>query len=355
MNERRFRSILLELIDENPFAIRAVLQILEVAYTTTVPTLAVTCADRPRLLVNLAFVGEHCACDEEVKAVIFHEFLHVVLRHTERRQPPTPARHLAVDAVINAIIHRQHGSGYSAMMARYYGGSPGLKKLLRPMNAEELGWLSVIRAETDCLPAWVRAWAALYAGELIADDIEALAEHLAKAGEGVSGQGPFTLGDDGRGKPGDLLGNHDDWGEPLPDALKRTLEKAMREMNGVGIWRAPGTRGAGADPYSALVAEAEAPLRQWRAATLAILRRHLTPDRRSRLRLDAPRDYRLPVLSPQDRRAFLQSQWTPFLPEACWGGTVPQRAGTAQVYLDVSGSMNAEMPHLVLCSASCRA
>ncbi|MBK9303966.1 MAG: hypothetical protein IPM94_08790 [bacterium] len=348
MNERRFRSILLELIDENPFAIRAVLQILEVAYTTTVPTLAVTCADRPRLLVNLAFVGEHCACDEEVKAVILHEFLHVVLRHTEQRQAPTPARHLAVDAVINAIIHRQHGDGYSAMMARYYADSPGLKKLLRPMNAEELGWLSTIQAETDRLPVWVRAWEALYRGDLIADDIEELAEQLAKAGAEKRGQGLFTLGDDDQGDAGELLGNHDELGDALPDALREALEKAMRQMNGEGIWRAPGGRGAGADPYDALFAAVDAPLRQWRAATLAILRRHLTPDRRSRLRLDVPRDYRLPVLSPQDRRAFLRSQWTPFLPEARWDGAVPQRAGTAQVYLDVSGSMYDEMPHLVL-------
>mgnify|MGYP003383590007 CR=1 FL=1 len=41
------------------------------------------------------------------------------------------------------------------MMACYYADGPGLKNLLRPMNAEELGWLSAIRAETDHLPVWV--------------------------------------------------------------------------------------------------------------------------------------------------------------------------------------------------------
>ena len=49
-----------ELIDENPLAIRAVLKVLCVEFTDTVPTLAVTCEERPRLLVNLAFVREHC-------------------------------------------------------------------------------------------------------------------------------------------------------------------------------------------------------------------------------------------------------------------------------------------------------
>ena len=94
MNEIRFRAILGELIDENPFAIRAVLRILGVEFTTGVPTLAVTCEERPRLLVNLEFVGEHCRADAEVKALLCHEFLHVLLRHTEERKPFTRARHL---------------------------------------------------------------------------------------------------------------------------------------------------------------------------------------------------------------------------------------------------------------------
>ena len=115
------------------------LRILGVEFTADVPTLAVTCEERPRLLVNLDFVGEHCRTDAEVKALLCHEFLHVLLRHTEERKPFTRARHLALDAVINAIIHREHGSAYSAMMSRYYADAPGLAKLLRPMDAPESG------------------------------------------------------------------------------------------------------------------------------------------------------------------------------------------------------------------------
>ena len=116
MTPQRFRMLLAELIDENPFAIRAVLKILEVEFTERVPTLAVTREQRPRLLVNLAFVGEHCRTDDHVKAVICHEFLHVLLCHTEDKRPLTPARHLAFDAVINAIIHRTLGPSFSSMM-----------------------------------------------------------------------------------------------------------------------------------------------------------------------------------------------------------------------------------------------
>jgi len=80
---------------------------------------------------------------------------------------------------------------------------------------------------------------------------------------------------------------------------------------------------------------------------LELLREHLLPDPRSRNRREAPHAYRIPVLSPGDRRAFLRAQWSPFLPEALWNGAIPRREGTAQVYLDVSGSMNAEMPLVI--------
>jgi hypothetical protein len=56
---------------------------------------------------------------------------------------------------------------------------------------------------------------------------------------------------------------------------------------------------------------------------------------------------RLPVLSASDRRAFLRATWSPFLPEALWSATSERPEGRAQVYLDVSGSMNAEMPLIV--------
>ena len=59
------------------------------------------------------------------------------------------------------------------------------------------------------------------------------------------------------------------------------------------------------------------------------------------------RAFTLPVLSAGDRRAALRARWSPFLPEARWDTPVVKRVGSAQVYLDVSGSMDAEMPLIV--------
>ena len=346
MTPQRFRTLLAELIDENPFAIRAVLKILEVEFTERVPTMAVTREQRPRLLVNLTFVKEHCATDDHVKAVICHEFLHVLLCHTEDKRPLTPARHLAFDAVINAIIHRTLGPSFSSMMGKYYAEADDIRRILRPMNSEELRWTEKFRSK---LPDWVLAWQSLYRGLLVADDIEQLAERLDKAAGSVTQAmaGPFILAPGGLDSVDGYLGNHDDLGRPLPGELQDALEQSLREMNGSGVWRSPKSRGVGANPYEALFVAKDEPMRRWRNRTLELLKRHLEPDRRSRAREDVPHEYVMPVLSPRDRRAFVRSLWTPFIPEAAWSATVPKRAATANVYLDVSGSMYAEMPQII--------
>ena len=82
MNESRFRDIYNELIEENPFAVRAVLRILQVEFSDEVPTLAVTCVERPRLLVNLEFLEAHCKQDSHVKAVICQ----IIFGHLDKGQ-----------------------------------------------------------------------------------------------------------------------------------------------------------------------------------------------------------------------------------------------------------------------------
>ena len=346
MTPKLFEALLQELIDENPFAIRAALRILRVEFTEEVPTLAVTCEMQPCLLVNLSFLRAHARTETQVKAVIVHEFLHVLLRHTEGRQPLTPARHIAFDAVINAIIHRQYGPEYSSMMADYYGSSTGLQKLLRPMNEVELDWFY----ENEAIaPTWVLAWDALYDGRLIADDIENLAETLSgfqlqkQVGKGV---GPFTL-ESGSLDISDLLGNHADLGQEAEGELAEALDSALKQMNGHGIWRSPRDRGIGGPLADTLFAADDAPMRRWEAKTMAVIKKFVTPDRQSRARREELWTYRVPVLSPGDRRAFLRAQWSPFLPESSWEGQRLKQSGTAQVYLDVSGSMNHEMALII--------
>ena len=332
MNAYEVRGLLAELIDENPFAIRAVLRILAVEFTESVPTLAVTAEERPRLLINLGFVEQHCRTPEHVKAALCHEFLHVLLRHTSMHGPLTPARHLALDAVINAIIHRTLGEAYSSLMSTYYREAQGLMQLLRPMTQGEQAryWNRGLHGRG--LPSWWQAWIGLYQGTVLADDIEQLAQELATHGGGGI-PAPDT---------GVLLGNHA-LDEPLPDVLEQALERARREMNGGGIWR---NAVPGANPYEILVNPKQAALAEWKAKTLAVLKRHLEPAPGSP-RTPVAVSARLPVLSTSDRRAFLRATWSPFLPEAQWAATATKPEGRAQVYLDVSGSMMSEMSLIV--------
>ena len=137
IDQQLFRAILHELIDENPLACRAVLSICDVEFTETVETLAVTLSKPVVLRVNLRFVQQYCRTEDEVKAVLVHEFLHILLRHTSEIKVMTPALNVALDAVINAIIHRRLGVSYSAMMAGYYRDSPGILRILRPMTEHE--------------------------------------------------------------------------------------------------------------------------------------------------------------------------------------------------------------------------
>ena len=222
MNAWELRGLLQELIDENPFAIRAVLKILRVEFTDEVPTLAVTAEAHPRLKINPAFVAQHCRTPEQVKAVLCHEFLHVLLRHTSLKGPLTPARHLALDAVINAIIHRQLGVAYSSLMSEYYAKKRGLGALLRPMtDTEKYRYVMTPHGGGRKPPTWWHTWNGLYQGTVLADDLEQLAEELACPPSGRSTPIPG---------PGALLGNHADEAAGNGSGHRRSRQLPLRQL-----------------------------------------------------------------------------------------------------------------------------
>ena len=307
IGEAQFRALVAELVDENPFACRALLQILGIEFTPAVPTLAVTCGKAPRLLVNLDFLRQHCAHETHVKAVICHEFLHVLLRHTERTSPLTPSEHLALDAVINAIIHRELGKDYSDFMRLFYANVTGAYRLLRPFDRDE-----GMRARGP--DALFFAWQGLYDG------------HAAGRRHPRPRQGPH----DARAR------RAEGWLARRPRAARTHTRRRTRRRAHVGTCdRGAGTR-AGVDERRRHLALAEGPRhrghaptptrsaprkRAWSAGaaqTWEVLRRHLLPDPRAPKTEDELAECRLPVLSPGDRRSFARALWSPLIPEAAW-------------------------------------
>ncbi|MFQ3668793.1 MAG: hypothetical protein SNJ74_04730 [Fimbriimonadaceae bacterium] len=347
LDQNLFLALLAELVDENPLAARPVLRILRTEFTDTVPTLAVTLESRPRLLVNLGFLSEHCQTEEHVKACILHEFLHVLLGHTERFKRLTTVQNMALDAVVNAIIHRTAGPSYSNFFVQYYIGEKGLGRLLRPMTEEEETSLATrcrvaffdrefygIEPTVEEASPLEKVWEGIYDGKLVVDDVLEIARDLE------------TLDPNGPGDP-ILIGNHDGIGDDIPFELAEALDEAIKTMNGDSIWRSPKNRGVGQVGYRTEIPKANVALERWKAETFRVLEECLVPDRRSVLTESAPRSYRIPVLTARDRRAFVRSLWSPILPESEWLSEHPRPLGKAHVYLDVSGSMNAEMPHIV--------
>ena len=139
MNADHVRALLHELIDENPFAIRAVLKILCVEFTTDRADArgdqraAPAAADQPR--VRHARMPHRRTREG---GAVPRVPARAAAAHEHHQAPLTPARHLALDAVINAIIHRQLGRDIFELDVQLLQRlTKASRKLLRPMTAAE--------------------------------------------------------------------------------------------------------------------------------------------------------------------------------------------------------------------------
>lgn len=323
LNQSWFRQILADLRSENPLACQGILSLAGLEFTDAVPTLAVTLGERSVLQVNLGFLREHARGEDDVKAVLLHEFLHVLLRHTARIRTMTPLRNLALDAIINATIHRLAGPRFSDFFSHYYAGAQGIARLLRSPTPND--------PPDPFLDAFTQA---LHQGKVSSDDAYAFV---------CDPMHPALRLPEGRL----LLGNHDERGFPvaleeLPpgwgEVLRHCLETPSgRLLNGQG----------GALSLLDLRPAALNSHRQWHSLIQRVFASLALPDQRGR-RLPNPEDvHRLPVLHPADRRAVLRTLWNPLLPDAHWPGGRPRPTGTVHLYLDVSGSMSEHLRRLL--------
>lgn len=337
-----FEAVLADFVEDDPLACQGILSVARLVFTKEVPTLAVTLRDDPPLLlVNPEFIAEHVKTEDDIRAVLLHEFLHVLLGHTKIFKKSDPATNLALDAVINHIVQRELGEEASEFFRRFY----------QPKGDEDPLWLLRPHAPGDIKPrdpevrrfsgsnyfppqaayGWSRALvihrirAGLACAEVLADDVLDLFDSL-----------DITL-------PGEVLflGGHEAQDEMHP-ANRARLERLFKELDGDGIFRRPGEHGIGPAPAAGEWASSD-PHRKWRIATIKILRRLLQPDPRSRPVYDGMVSYCLPVATSRDRRAALRSLWNPLLPEFEWSADRFKPGGRVNVYLDVSGSMNEEL------------
>lgn len=330
LSEAQFHNILADLIESNPFACRASLAIADIRFSTKVPSASVSLKRRPVLSVNLDFVNKHCATEQHVQALLIHEFLHVLLRHTFEIRRMSTIVNIALDAIINGMIHRKLGKPYSSLMTTYYANAKGILVILRPPSF--IGDFDRLDNET------FRIWSQAYWGGIqYSDVVEFLKGRSLSRLEKLLAQGDTIL-----------LGNHDEENilnpDDLPEFIRKNLSDTLRQLSRDGI--IPGNTFPPPGILEVPPATDQASLK-WKRQTFSVLKKLLRPNPQNTAKTNAQTNAQLPILSQSDRRGVLRSLWNPILSDMSWNLSKPSPKQAVLVYLDVSGSMTTELQLLV--------
>ena len=137
----------LELVGVHAHAINALLTVSTVEWSDATATACVECVDRPRLLLNPAFVAQWCHTPERLATLVLHELLHIALGHTRLFPRPTLVHNIAFDAIINRTLlatvqgtRVRHSSvqfgydieRYTDLFTDFYSASKAPAFILRP-------------------------------------------------------------------------------------------------------------------------------------------------------------------------------------------------------------------------------
>ncbi len=316
------------------FGLDAVLRVLTIEETDTIPTAAIPLGGTPRLLINPKFVAEVCPSDEDLAVLVLHELHHLLLGHTRLYPRISELHNIAFDAVINAMIARSRPQPrWLALFRRLYAADRFPEQLLRA--PEGFPGPAVWPPE---MPDGVRHVLTdlYYSGAgTFHDAFELLLRELPKL------LGGFPL----------LLGSHGEGGAAADPAIAAAIRAIVQR------WP-PGDPRVGESINGALEVLVRTPAarREEPMLVTALLAAARVGNRAAGL----PEPRATPALiawPTRDRRAFaLAASGTPPL---LYAGSLrgrPQRAGLTPVavYLDVSGSVNEYLPRLLAAVLSCR-
>ena len=289
-----------------------------------VDSAAMTCGDRPELLLNPKFLEERCKTPEHLLMLVLHELYHALLGHTRLFLHPTKIDNIAFDAVINATLVRAFpGEEFRSFFEgnNPSGSFPGC--LLRPA-AED--------TPEDCRDLVE----ALYLGNHVTyEEIYDLI--VRKMMEGGLPEGGFLL-----------IGDHRGAGKGSP-MLRKALEKAMGGWPD-GLLKVG--RSADGDKTMLSLVPEDPHEKKGRAKRRKLLRLVLEPKGPWRSRLEEEERERETFLpDPRDRRraAYEALGFDPLLHRS--SGRSPllrrERKEEALVYLDVSGSVLGQVERLL--------
>lgn len=339
---------LLSTIKAGTFEMETLCRLAGIKSTDKIPTAAVECTHRPRLLLNPQFIAKHCERDEHLFLLVMHELWHVLLAHTRLYPRVTPAHNIAFDAIINAGLSRQFPDPeYRGFFESINPADKFPHMLLRP----PVGWPAAPQYPEDGTdkspagtkrilellypPMGMRRWAMpLY------EEILALLLQYAKENGLVI---PVLLGDHDPNRDSRALR------DPLfGDILKRMVTSWPQSPIPMG---GRGRGGHGYDWISELGPSTEDARRAFAGVLRrTITQRHGTLKRRSRSNI--PEMTGMNVL-PNARDRLMPARKALGAPDTLWNqpGTVkarvPETPAKSFIYLDVSGSMERVLPHLL--------
>lgn len=319
--EKQIKSIVQDMAEENLLFSKALLKISDIDFTAEVPTMAVSLSDRPLLEINLNFCNQYLKSDNDVKAALLHEFLHILLLHTKKFPLSSPMMNFALDAIINATIFRYKGMDYAKLFARMYS-KDNIEVLLRPLENNE-----------SAPSEWDAIHKIIYSGKYCAGDLFELLCYLNK-----------SHADD---EVGDivLLGNHSEI-KKIPRKIQRILDDSVSKVGGHIIWNNKEKKGKKQPLQSDEQLILNLKFRKWKKSTYSVLKQCLTPNNKNNAETTTG-EITLPVLNAYDSRALARFYFGGIMPLSRneYSKIIPAQLVT--VYLDVSGSMDREIQAIV--------
>jgi hypothetical protein len=341
----------LALLHARALGFEALLQLSSIEWSRRIGSACVECRAMPRLLLNPEFVAEHCATPRALAFLLMHELSHVSFGHTGLFPRVTPAHNVAFDAVINATLLqglRQRGAsveGWDTLVCRLYAATEAPWFLLRPPPGwpDRPDW----EASGGAAPALRDVHRRLYTVGATADGDQVSYAELLQAlasPPALEGNQGGTGGDDAA-VLARLLGAHGTTAQER-EATQGARDHEARQLLAAVLEALPGV---GAEPGrggATTMVRVHADREAWLVHRLRILLRRTLCDTASAHRWTWDTQPVVTVDPSRDRRAATRRHAARRLgapPPLLHQGAMAKRrlvpAGSAAVYLDVSGSM----------------
>ena len=335
--EKALMKRLIASMPASRFEMETLCRLAGIKISRKLPSAAVECAQRPHLLINPDFALKYCPRDEHLFLLVMHELWHVMLAHTRMYPRMTQAQNIAFDAIINAGLMRHFSQPeYRGFFEAVNPANKFPHCLLRPPE----GWpANPVYPENIGPTGTKELLMRLYPPRGIRGRSTVLYEEVLNLllKSGLKLEMPF------------LLGNHD--GRPIHDPLlKEMLRQATKQWPRIAI-DGRGQGGNLGNQQQALTPCGENARRVFaQVLRLSIGRRRGNQVRKAKVAVNAitgngviPNPY--DRLAPARRRLGIQSALWAQMGET--KARLPERPSKAHVYLDVSGSMNYVLSHLL--------